>query len=130
VSNLSLITDWQSEVWLDSVSFYTPVKDAQNNTIGVTLQSGPYACNWINTPNYDLPSTVAGQSKEDNIFTSNHVRLQIEPDVLTKYYAKITSRSGYVEWMKVNGAPKNRWILGYAMVFLIPPAAGVVDLTP
>ena len=112
-------TDWQG-VWLDSVSFYRKVKDAKKNVIGVSLVSGPYPCNYLQTPNYAEPNTAAGQSKQDNIFTANDLRLTITADVHSIDFAKVTDRDGFVEWGNVNGAPRKRQLLGYMSLEVVP----------
>lgn len=91
------------------------------DSLGYRLVIGPLAGQYFRTPNYDTHSSDAGQSKEDNIFTSNKFKTQYGVDIQSTDLMLVTPRAGSSDWMSVKGAPKNRAILGYCEVYLIPP---------
>jgi hypothetical protein len=120
------LAGWQKAMYKDSVTFYKPVLDAHGNTTGYTVRSGPYPCNYQRTPNFDVHSSDAGSSKEDNIFTANGCRLQYDAVFDALDLALITSRLFDSQWMSIKGAVQQRQLLAYATFYGVPTNAPVI----
>ena len=91
-------------------------KDARNNSKGMRLVSGgPWACNKHDTDNYDTVGSPAGQSKENNIMTSDKVTMGLEVPLRTEDIIHFIERD---EWFTVAGAVKTRMLLQYQKAYL------------
>ena len=118
---------WQKRVYKDSLAVYRRDErdtDAQGNVQGVRLVFSGELCKKHDTDNYDTPNSPAGQSKENNIMTSDKLDCHISLDVRAEDYVYVTTTDGRAEWFAVKGAPKHRTINSYQRMYLtttIPP---------
>ena len=115
-----LDTDWQAEVFLDTVLIYSPVRDADKNPIGVKLKAGPYPCDWQESPYFDMHQSPAGTTKQEDIFQANVLRMPYDVDVAPADYVSGTTAAGLTFTGFVDGELQNRQRLGYSTCKIVP----------
>jgi hypothetical protein len=103
-------------LWKDAMDVYRPtignVKEVQ-----AVQASQSVVCGKHDTDNYDSPSMI-GQSKVNNIMTSDKLHCGLAVDVRAEDVVKITRADGSHAWFNVAGAPKRRPLLAYTKVYL------------
>jgi hypothetical protein len=102
-------------LWRDSMDVYRPMT-ADVGTYGLVVAG--VQCAKHDTDNYDDRSSFMGQSKQNNIFTSDKVHFTSGTDVRAEDTIKLTKADGTVQWFKVAGDPKTRPLLPYSKAFL------------
>lgn len=76
-------------------------------------------CAFHNTPNYDVRSSPAGQSKENNIMTSDKVRFRFDLDLRAQDVVYVAYDSGGEGWYTVAGDPKTRQLIPHQYCYLV-----------
>lgn len=118
--SLSLITDWQQDVFLDALYLIDQIPDSNGETATYSLAGGPYACNLFNTDNYDEVTSDAGNVKVDNFLTANWLHAEYTTPAESQQIAKIVARTGVTYYYTINGRPKQRAILGFMRIPMVP----------
>lgn len=118
------LSDWMvGALWLDLVYAYR-IDERDRDSRGNVPSLRPVRSvqgqlgKKHDTDNYDAHSSPAGQSKQNNIFTSDKLEVPLGVDLRAQDVLKIVRSDGAVQWFKVAGAPKSRTILGYVKVYL------------
>jgi len=119
------LSGWQgsglaAQMYGNTVTFYRPVKDANKNPIGVTYRSGPYQCNWQESSYFYTHTSPAGDTKMEDIFQANVLRLQYDADFKAGDYLSGTTRLGITFSGFVDGEPQRRQLLGYSTCKVVP----------
>lgn len=85
-------------------------------------------CAFHNTPNYDVALSPAGQSKENNIMTSDKIRFRYDLDLRAQDVVHVAFDLGGDEWYTIAGNPKLRQLIPHQYAYLVttPKPAGVV----
>lgn len=96
------------EVWGDSVRIYRLMTNfGAGGRESYGLASGPHPCNVLATTNYET-SAGAGQLKQDNVFTSDKIRLSPDVDIESGDVLQVTREDGTIFWASTKGAPQVR----------------------
>lgn len=121
------LQSWQKRMYTDSLTVYRADErdtDAYGNIAGVRLAVSGELCKKHDTDNYDAPISPAGQSKQNNIMTSDKLDCHISIDLRSEDLVYVQSADGRAEWFTVKGSPKHRPILNYQKAYLtttVPP---------
>lgn len=96
-------------------------RDSRGQSTGLravsTIQNA--VCRIHATPNYDESSPV-GQSKQNNIFTSDKLSGPLDWDLNSMDVVKVTTGYGETTWYTVSGDPKRRAAISHSVAFLNP----------
>jgi len=111
------------EFWDDIVYVYRQDKrdlDSNGDSLGLRAVASAQAvqCRKHDTDNYDTMSTVAGQSKQNNIFTSDVLKLPLGVDIRAQDVVKIVTSDDRTEWFTISGAPKSRTLIPHIKAYL------------
>lgn len=129
-----LSTVWQKVVFTDTLETFRidqRDRDAQGDYAVALVRrvaGFPIPCKWHATDNYDEDSSPAGQSKQNNIFTSDKCKCAFSADVRAEDYVRITlGLDGKQFWFTVAALPKQREILAYQHFFMTATPAPTVN---
>lgn len=113
-------------MYQDRMDIYREVFGTDGNATGYHLLYSAVPCQFHRTPNYDTHKSAGGQSKMDNMFTSNKITCQYEVDIKDGDMVFVTTRRGDSEWQAVIGAPMKRIVIKHSKFFGNPTQAPVI----
>lgn len=105
---------WQDAVYQDTFSIYRQDerdRNAAGSSLGLRLVFSGERCKCHDTDNYDSHMSPAGQSKVENIMTSDKIDCANSLAIKAEDVAYVQSHDGRTFWGQVAGDPKNRDVL-------------------
>lgn len=125
------IESWQVPIYTDRLTIYRQDerdRDSRGNSQGLRLVFSNEPCKKHDTDNYDENQSPAGQSKVNNIMTSDKADAHLSLDVRSEDCAMIVTADGRTEYFTVAGSPKHRTITKYQRLYLTTrPAPKIAD---
>lgn len=111
----------------DTYSNYREVYDpVTQDSIGYAIVAGPLPFNWDRTPNYDVHSSYAGDTKENNIFTSNNANCRYLDDLQAEDYVTVVDFRRVADWGIVNGEPNEDSMTNRKYAYVVPTNKPVI----